>query len=42
MIPIQGHAAFIISTISIVIVLSLLFVGLRHEKKRPQDPSDDH
>ena len=39
---IQGHAALLVSTISIVFVLSLLFAGLRHEKKRPQDESDDH
>ncbi len=42
MIPTQGHAALIISIISLTITLSLLVVGLRHEKKRPQDPSDDH
>lgn len=39
---IQGHAALLVSCVSLVIVIGLLFVGLRHEKKRPQDPSDDH
>lgn len=39
---IQGHAALLVSTVSVVIVLSLLFVGLRHEKKRPQDDRDEH
>lgn len=40
--PIQGHAALLISCISLIAVLSLLGYALRHEKKRPQDPSDDH
>ena len=39
---VQGHAALIVSIISLTITLTLLAVGLRHEKKRPRDPHDDH
>lgn len=39
---IQGHAALLVSLISLAAVIGLLFIGLRHEKKRPADPTDDH
>lgn len=39
---IQGHAALLVSSISLVAVLSLLFLGLRGEKKRAQDDTDEH
>lgn len=39
---IQGHAALLVSAISLIITLSLLFIALRHEKNRPQDDQDEH
>lgn len=42
MYPAQGLAALLVSTVSLVAILSLLVIGLRHEKKRPQDDRDDH
>jgi hypothetical protein len=40
--PIQGHAALIVTSLSVAITLCLLWFGLKAEKNRPADETDDH
>ena len=40
--PAQGIVALLAASVSVAITLGMVILGLRAEKKRPVDNSDDH